>query len=1305
MNFSKLALRALVLAFTALCIFSLAPNAMAQSATSGAVVGTVSDPSGAVVPKAEVTLVNAGTNATQTTTSNDSGGFTFPNVAPGLYTLTVKLGGFRTATVANVGVEVNRSSTVPVKLEVGGDKEIVEVTATAAAQLQTTDSQIGNTVSTDAILRLPTLQRNATELMGLQPGTSAQGGSTQGAIQMRVAGALDDQNTVTVDGIDITQNIVASGVSVPTPADSIEEFRGGVANPNANFDRASGSNIALIGRHGSNVIHGAIYEYLQNSDLNSNTWDNNLIGVPRAVIHDNRFGGRLGGPIKKNKTFLFGNWEERRFESAAQITRTVPTSSLRNGILQFRDLGGNVQKFDLKNAAVCGTGTQACDPRGLGIDPSVAAQWAKEPLPNILSGGDGLNTGTYFGVVPTPIRNDYGVARLDHNFTDKIQFNGSYTYYRQIQTTTGQLSLVDAASGGNPVSVRNPPNRASVTSAAVTYQIKPTLLNTFRFGYVHDTDNTGAIPPSQAAGILNTPGSQTAAGPVALLIGSGVSSFLDSPIDMDTQRARYQADYAGYWQYLDDMSWVHGKHTVNYGVQFNKIPYTHVRADKVVGSLSSLAAVVDGDQTFLRLTSANQPQTCSASISTNCIRATDLTNWDRYYASALGLVDNVGILTVRDANLKPLPFGTNLRNQTNQYATYMYAQDSWRITPSLTLTYGLAYGWQTSPTEVNNLQTLQINAGNGSFITGTDYLNSKLNAALQGQPYNPLLGYQPVGNAGRGVVSVDYGDIAPRVSVAWNPSSKGFLGSVLGDKKTVIRGGFAIVYDRTNTVQTVLIPMLGVGFGQTITVQAPLCTATGPGGAGCNAAAGSGNVGASSFRVGTDGTLPLPTVPGVSNPVVPPVGQYSETLSFQDDPNNKVGRSFNTDLSIQRELPGNMILELAFIGREGRRLPQAVSLSNSPYMFVDPKSGQSFAQAYDATANALRGGATAANIAAQPWFENQLPGINASGTATSYLSANAKSAFTTGNVASLFFTLDGLRRKLNLPTYNNDQVLDLFMRTYEGQSNYNAGIVTLTKRMSRGLTVSGNYTYSKALDDNVLNQNQAFFYSNSYHPGIDYGPSRFDLRNTFNAYYVYQIPAGKGHRFGGGTAVNYLLGGWYTSGIVTARTGFPIVVTQGTNSFGADVAGFAQSTIAIPTANLNGSGTNRFNSTCTAEGANAGLAGGSGINIFSNPCTAYADFRYLNISTDTRSGKGNPMYGQPFWNVDMSFGKETRIGEKYRVNLSGDFFNVFNHHDYSDPASLSLQNPNAFGVITSSFVPGNRTNSARWIEFGLRFEF
>lgn len=290
-------------------ILAYSPQAWAQTATTGKIMGTVTDPTGAVVPKSEVQLLNVSTNASTAATTDDAGGFVFPSVPPGSYRLTVKMQGFRIAVVSDVTAEVDRTTTEQVKLEVGGDKEVVEVTATAAAQLQTADAQIGNVLSTENILRLPTLQRNATELMNLQPGVVAGGAN----LNMRVSGAIDDQNTVTLDGIDITSNLVASNTSIPTPDDSVEEFRVNVANPSATLMRGSGAQVSLIGRRGSNDLHGALYEYLQNNDLNANTWDNNRAGLAKAIIHDNRFGARLGGPLQKNKTFFFGNYEGRRF--------------------------------------------------------------------------------------------------------------------------------------------------------------------------------------------------------------------------------------------------------------------------------------------------------------------------------------------------------------------------------------------------------------------------------------------------------------------------------------------------------------------------------------------------------------------------------------------------------------------------------------------------------------------------------------------------------------------------------------------------------------------------------------------------------------------------------------------------------------------------------------------------------------------------------------------------------------------------------------------------------------------------------
>jgi hypothetical protein len=1279
-----------------------------QSSTAGAVVGNVTDPSGAAVPNASIQLLNTETNAVLTATTNNAGEYSFANVAPGDYKLTITASGFRTSTVAKLTVEVNKSSTVPVQLEVGGQNQVVEVTAAAAVQLQTQDAQIGNTMSTENILRLPTLQRNATELMNLQPGVVAGGNG----LTMRVSGAIDDQNTVTLDGIDITQNLIATGTSIPTPADSVEEFRESVANPSATLTRGSGGQVTLIGRRGTNQFHGALYEYLQNSDLNSNTWDNNRVGAKKASIHDNRFGGRLGGPIQKDKTFFFANYEGRRFASVFQTTRTVPTATLRQGIVQFQGPSG-LEQFNLKTAAVCGaSGNALCDPRGIGLDPSVAAQFADMPLPNT-PGGDGLNTGGFFVNFPTPIKTDYGVMRLDHVFNEKLTLNTSLTYYRIDQLSTTQVSILN----GNAMSAETSPERAIVPTAQLTWQISPTWLNVTRVGWVRDTMQANATTPTAAAGKLNIPGSQSADGPIALLIGSGVSTFIDSPIDMDTQRGRFQASWLQDRQLYDDVTKVWGTHTTQFGFSLNELPFTHARADKVLGSITSLVAQVDGDQQFLTVSAANRPPTCTGTVTSNCIPSSQLTNWDRYYASLLGLVDNVSVLAVRNSNLQPQPLGTPLRDVTNQWAPYFYVQDTWRIRPALTLYYGLTYGWQTSPTEQNNLQTVMINAATGAPITSS-FLPQKEQAALQGQVYNPAFGFATVGASHLPVYNVDYGAVGPHVAVAWNPSAQnGFARRFLGDKKSVIRGGFSVVFDRGNQVQSVEIPMLGIGFDQNAIVQAPLCNSTGVGGTGCNPALGSSNTGASAFRVGIDGTLPLPVATAATSPIIPAAG--AETLSFQVDPNFKTGHSYNIDFSFQRELPGGIIVEAAYIGRLSRDLPTSVNVNSAPYMFVDSASKQSFAQAYDTVANALRGGASTPPV--QAWFENQFPGLVAAnplklsasqlgaiGSSTAYIASANKANIVNGNVGNLFLNLDTYRRALGLQAYDSDQAQVEVLRTYIGQANYHAGVLSVTKRFTHGFMIMGNYTYSKALDYGLSNQNNAGVFSNSYDPAVQYGPSSYDRRHVTNIIMQYDLPAGNGHWLHGNSLVNHIIGGWYTSGIFTAFSGVPLHVLEGNNVWGGGTNTIGANDYLVPTgpppsANVNsgvasGSCSNGIANTTVASNITTGL------DIFPNPAAVYCGFRYVQLSTDGRTGSDNPIYGLPFWNLDMRMGKTTNITEKVKLGFSADFFNIFNHQNFANP-SLTYTSPATFGVITGTYTPANRTNAARWIEMGLRLDF
>jgi len=1320
----------LVLAVAVVC-----PPVCAQTISSAVVLGTVTDPSKAVVPNAQVELRNIETNVTATQNTNNSGQYFFPSVQPGSYRITVKKEGFRTATMPDLKVDVARSYNLNVGLDVGAASEVVEVQATAQVELQTTDAQLGNVISSESMVRLPTLTRQAAELLSLQPGVST---ATPGAFPgrgIRVTGAIDDQNAIYLDGIDITENVIGGENSTrttmfPVSADSVEEFRTGISNPNASFARASGGQVAMVGRRGSNTLHGAVFWYHQNDELNANSWENNRLGIKRAELKDNRFGARVGGRIFKDKTFFFAHYDGRRFAAASNILRLAPSGSLRGGTLQFRDCAsgqfdskgncigvGNVVPYALATSTLCGSGATACDPRGIGISPAVSALWGLMPTGNdpTAPNADGLNTIGFRSTVSTPQRDNTGIFRLDHAFSSKWNFNGRYTYSKHAETGTGELDIRNGASK----SIIGTPRVGDGVIAGLTGQITPNLLNAFHFGWIRERNTTAAQTPTQSAGILNIPGTSSSLGPIAIapaLALTASAGTVDAPIDVDTQRARFQATYDKNIQFNDDLTWVKGNHTLQFGGDIRKLPTVHVRADKVVGSLTSLVAFMDADvSNFLTsIPAANRPPTChpanssGPAVTTNCVRSTDLQSWDRLYAASLGLLDSVGILAVRDGTLNPLPLGTNLTSDDNLKAYYFYGQDTWRLRPSLTLTYGLAYGWQTPPQEKLGRQTLIIDNGTGKLLTAKNYLDAKQQAALAGQALNSKLAYQPVRAAKRDVFNTDWTNLAPRVSAAWNPTGgEGFFSRIFGNRRTVLRGGFGIVYDRSNTVQTVIIPMLGVGFAQTITVATPACNASGTPGAGCNAAGTT--PGASLFRVGVDGTMPLPAIPAVSSPVVPTT-PFSETLSFQVDPDTKIGRSYNIDFTIQRELPGNMVLEAAYAGRLGRHLPQAVNFNSSPYFFKDSASGQSFAQAFDAVATALRGGQAPLTIATQPWFDNQLPGLAgvtrcpAGSTPTTCMANNFTSAFTNGLVSNLFNSMGGFRTALGLPSYNNRQVLELFMRTYKGESNYHGLLVTLRKRTSRGLTFDANYTFAKALDDAIANQNSAGYFSNSFNTHADYGPSLYDRTHSFVGDFVYELPGGKGHRFSTGKSwIDKVIGGWYTSGIFSTYTGIPLIVVESGQVWGGGVV-LSGNTAAIPTATV---GTGLHPGVVGSSGV--GTSGdpakkGTGLNLFGDPAAAFNGFRKILLSQDTASGRGRPLRGLGFWNLDMSLGKSTAVTERVHIAYSFDFFNIFNNVNFNNP-TLDLRTPANFGVISSQFVPNNRLSGSRWIQFGLRVEF
>jgi hypothetical protein len=245
---------------------------------------------------------------------------------------------------------------------------------------------------------------------------------------------------------------------------------------------------------------------------------------------------------------------------------------------------------------------------------------------------------------------------------------------------------------------------------------------------------------------------------------------------------------------------------IQFGVNRRHILTRHSRNDKVVGSLSSLVADVSRGGN-IAIPASSRPPTCSTPGQINCLRASDVGQWDALFAGTTGMIDSVSILTVRDGSLKALPFGTPMTTNTTLNAYEFYFQDSWQLKPSFAVTLGLSYGWQRPPQDKLRRQTRMVNMETGRPLTYENYIEPRREAALRGEIFNPQIGFQPVSSSGGDLFKTDWNNFAPRLAAAWNPSfNGGVLHKLFGDRKTVLRGGFGVSYDRINTSESVILP-------------------------------------------------------------------------------------------------------------------------------------------------------------------------------------------------------------------------------------------------------------------------------------------------------------------------------------------------------------------------------------------------------------------------------------------------------------------------------------------------------------------
>ncbi len=1225
------------LAILSLLLVALALSAAAQTAATSTVSGAVTDQNGAAISGATVKLTDPATNAERTTTTTSDGLYSFYTVQPGMLKVTANAKGFKTKVVTDIQAEATKVANVNVSLEVGEVGEIVQVTAGLEAQLQTADASIGTVMDNTRLKRLPNVNRQANSLFQLQPAVTPQG---------QFSGSRSDQSTIQLDGIDVSDNVIGSTFRTvaSVPLEWMDEFRGTSANANATFGRGAGGQITLNSKSGTNRFHGSGYLYHQDNALNANSWLNNRLGIKRPFQLDNRFGGTFHGPIFKDRTFFFFGYEGRRNPFPAEVTRLVPTDSLKAGSLRFRDAAGAIQTLDA-------AGIRAIDPRAIGVNPKMLEYLRLFPAPNDFTLGDGLNTAGIRFNAPLRLRSDAAILKLDHKIKEGWNFSGKFQPERVLSNGSNQVDLT-TKNGTN-----NFPSRPRNAFGALTSVLKPTLTNEARFSWLHDRLSFSVISPQPKVG-LNAP------------INFG-AALVDDIVDVDTQRARNQYRTLNIYQWTDNLTWIKGSHNMQFGGTIRRIASTDYRDDKVIGSITTPVAEISTTGGFVTVPVAERP---------GYVQAADVGRYNTLYTGLLGIVSTVPSLITRDANLRLQPLGTGLLTYSTLKAWEFYFQDTWRWKPSLTVTYGLNYNWQEPPREASGKQTVIVFKETNQLVNYQDYLNSKKAASLEGRIYNPDIAYLPLKDAGRDTAyDTDFSNLSPRLSLAWNPSYKsGLFGKLFGERQTVIRGGYSLVFDRTNTVQTIIIPTLGVGFAQTVSVNGPKNAAGQP------------------FRLGVDGNIPLPTAPQQIAPPIIPSKPFGETLSFSVDPFIKVPRNHVVDLSIQREVPWRMLVEVGYIGRFARKLYINGNLNSAPFFHKETRSGQSFAQAFDVIAAGLRpGGVGAANIAPQPYFEN----LYGAGTTRTLINSQA-SAFINGDVSNLMQTAVDF---LGTPLINQ-QSLDLFVRNSTAISNYHGMVITLRKRFSQGFAFDANYTLSKSLDESTtFTQNNVSQYQSSFFPGYDYGPSLFDLRHLFNMNGSYELPFGK-NRFldAKNEVLNRIIGGWTASGIYVGHSGFPLSVAQSAQAYGGGAI-FGPTAGAIKIREVEtglNSGVNGSN--------NIGINGdpvrrGSGLSLFSNPEQAFNSFRRILLAQDTRDGRGT-LRGFSRWFFDFSLQKETKIKEGVSFTLSFDFLNLFNHVIFNDPA-LSLQNPAGFGVVTSQFTQGAPYIGPRRVQIGGRFDF
>ena len=1163
--------------------------------------GTVSDKAGAVIAGANVRVTAQATGLVREAKTDDSGHYLVPLLPVGLFTIHVEMQGFGPAEQRDVRLQVDEQREVNFSLQPASVSTSVEVNATQVA-VETTAPTLGQVITAEEVAELPLNGRNFVQLATLTPGTTqstnpnsfftsaaSSEAATRGAFSLSVGGSREQSTDWLLDGNDNNQ-LDEGGIAIFSDIDDIQEFKVLTYNYSAEYGERAGPTVLVTTKSGSNQYHGSLFEFFRNTSLDARSY----FASEREKFNLNQFGGSFGGPIKKDKTFFFLDYQAKMQRKGVPFTGFVPTTgmttpdangnydftgrpTLKPGTFLNNPFAGipfqcvpNTTTPEPVNPA---DGTQAsgvpCDIIPAGVVNSVGAKVLQlYPTPDAPPGAIGYN---YVNVPVRKLNEATWDVRLDHNFSSKDSVFGRFSYDQATNFVPGgSPTWTEQNAFGSNQFIDNHGRNAAISETHV-FSAKTINQVTLGFNRIFNHILSFGTGTCEAA-LIGIPGADLGSKcdsitgyPASLnqsnkdCISCGMSSFLMANYFAIGDRgfAPYQGG-TNVYSVSDTLDLIRGKHNIRVGATF-RASQMNVRNNAFQDGFFVENAALTGDD------------------------AADV------------LLGSTGVFAAHDQ--------TFLGGTTGRRWKLIrpFVQDDWRVTNNLTVNLGVAWALATPTTEVENrqanfdIQTLKWYVPKGS----------------------PTLGQCTicVPTDGRAGIQFDKTAIEPRIGLSWK---------VTGSENTVIRAGYGILHDSSWNQG-------GQGLWQNPPYYAEVDPCPSDFCLGFNQAFGSLSGG---FLVdpSTPGSTPVPGGAVLSAPVNP--SNYTGTIQSMNR-NFKQGLVQQFNLNVQHLLPGNVVVTAGYAGTRSSRI--LVGQSN----------------------------------------EN-LSSPTACGVVPSY---TVGCGFPTYPYAAPFQQVVA-----------NNSVGSARYDSFEAKAE--------TKSTRHGLYALLGYTWSRTFDsgmpDGLGTNPGALYYPLPGYQKLDWGLSQLNLNDNFTASVLYDLPFGKGKRFGSSWtgATNAVMGNWSVNLIEHITSGFPLFVVDSGDGSGVFFS-YNGNTFQRPNqvGDPNKAGQVAANPSCVAPSAVHTIQ-----NWF-NPC-AFEQAPPGELGTAARA----PIYGPRFVNTDLSFVKDLALRETMNLQFRAEFFNLFNHPQFymggtGGSGEQDINAPATFGVIN------NTVNNARLIQFALKLRF